>query len=80
MLYVLAAEALGYLLNSRVILGDIRGIPLLGPEGGQLVNVHFDDDSFLTINEDHQSWQNAMDCLDVFCVASGSSIQWAGQN
>lgn len=74
-IYVLAAEAFGYLLASQVSLGVIRGIRLPGNQG-QLVNGHFADDSFLTLAEEEQSIIEALNCFDIFCKASISSIQW----
>jgi hypothetical protein len=74
-LYVLAAEGFGYLLANSVSTGLVRGISL--PDSpSQLVNGHFADDSFLTLIEDEENISNALHCLDTFCQASGSAIQW----
>lgn len=74
-LYVLAAKGFGYLLAHSVSSGLVCGISLPG-SSSQLVNRHFADDSFLTLLEDEESILNALNCLDTFCQASGSAIQW----
>lgn len=56
--------------------GLVGGIPLPAAPSSQLLNGHFADDSFLTLIEDKTNIRNAMQCLDTFCLASGSSIQW----
>lgn len=47
-LYVLVADALGYLLANRVVEGTIMRISLPPPSESKLINGHFTDDSFLT--------------------------------
>ncbi|XP_059073690.1 uncharacterized protein LOC131874367 [Cryptomeria japonica] len=60
-LYVLAAEGFGISLpNSQL----------------QLLNGHFADDSFLTLLEEEETIREALKCLNIFCLASGSAIQW----
>ncbi|KAH9294882.1 hypothetical protein KI387_038470 [Taxus chinensis] len=74
-LYVIAAEGLSYLLANAAHAGLVQGIQLpSSPQ--QLINGHFADDSFLTLAESEASVSNAMQCLDTFCLASGSAIQW----
>jgi hypothetical protein len=48
-LNVTTAKALCYLLQIRMAFGQIKGIPLPGPDGEQLVNRHFADGSFFAI-------------------------------
>lgn len=71
----MAAEAFGYLLAYKVNQGLVKGISLPNTSK-QLVNGHFADDSPLISAEDETSVSNALECLDTFCLASGSSIQW----
>ena len=40
----------------------------------QLVNGHFNDDSFLSLIEDKENVSSALKCLDTFCLALGSAI------
>lgn len=76
-LYIMAAKALGYLLQNRMVLVQIRSIPLPAHDDGQLVNRHFADNSFLTILEDKETLDNTMNCLQIFCKPSGSTPQTA---
>ena len=69
-LYVLAMEGFQYLLAHFFSLG------LVPESSSKLVNGHFSDDSFLTLLEDEENIKNALLCLDTFCQASGSAIQW----
>ena len=74
-LYVLAVEGFGYLLAHSISSGLVCGISL--PESStHLVNGHFADDSFLTPLEEDENIKNALSCLDTFCQAFGSAIQW----
>ncbi|XP_059064447.1 uncharacterized protein LOC131856617 [Cryptomeria japonica] len=74
-LYVLAAEGFGYLHANAIFVWHARGISL--PESpSQPVNSHFADDSFLTLIEDKDNVQAILQCLNTFCLASGSAIQW----
>lgn len=75
-LYVLAAKAFEYLLAKHSNEGKIHGI-MLPQNQGQLVNGHFADDSFLTIQEDEQSISEIVECLNTFYEAFDSSIQWS---
>ena len=75
MLYVLTAEGFGYLLAHSVSSRLVCGISL--PESScQLVNGHFANDFVLTVLEEEENIKNALSCLDTFCQASGSAIQW----
>lgn len=74
-LYVLTAEGFGYLLAHSVSSGLVCGISL-PKSSSQLINGHFVDDYFLTLLEDEENIKNALHCLDTFCQASGSTIQW----
>lgn len=47
-----------------------------GNSPSQLTNGHFADDSFLTLTENEQNVQETLCCVDIFCLASGTSIQW----
>jgi len=53
----------------------IKGIALPHSDKS-LLNGHFVDDSFLTMAEDEQSINTTLKCLNTFCLAFGSSIQW----
>ncbi|KAH9313858.1 hypothetical protein KI387_022485, partial [Taxus chinensis] len=68
-------EGFGYLLAHAKAQGLVHGISLPDEPDSQLLNGHFADDSFLTLIEDENNIDNAMQCLDTFCLASGSSIQ-----
>ena len=73
-LYVLTTKGFGYLLAHSVSSGLVHGISL--PESSsQLVNVHFANDSFLTLFEDKENIKNVINFLDIFCQASRSTIQ-----
>lgn len=74
-LYVLVVEGFGYLLAHSISSRLVRGISLQ-ESSSQLVNGHFVDDSFLTLLEDQENINNALNYLDTFCQASGSAIQW----
>ena len=74
-LYVLVAEGFGYLLPHSISLGLVHGISL-PKSSSQIVNGNFSDDSFLTLLKDEENIKNALHCLDTFCQASGSAIQW----
>lgn len=69
-LYVLVLEAFGYRLASKASQGLVRGIPLPRNQG-QLINVHFVDDSFLTLRGDQASVQQAFQCLVIFVKPQG---------
>ncbi|KAH9332046.1 hypothetical protein KI387_004154, partial [Taxus chinensis] len=66
---------LSYLLANAANVGLVKGIQLPSSPK-QLINGHFADDSFLTLAESEASVTNVMQCLDTFCLASGSAIQW----
>lgn len=53
-LFMLATKAFSYLLSHQASQGLIRGISLPNSQV-QLLNGHFVDDSFLTLQEDEQS-------------------------
>jgi len=72
---VLTTEAFGYLLANKAFQGIIHGITLPSNQG-HLINGHFANDSFLTLNEDKKIICQAFTFLDTFCKALGSSIQW----
>jgi hypothetical protein len=65
--YVIAANALGYLLETARLQGQIRGISL--PGGNQLLNVHFVDDSPLTPKLTQQSVEGTLLYLDTLAKA-----------
>ena len=74
-LYVLATEGFGYLLAHSISSGLVHGISF--PESSsQLIDGHFANDSFHTLLEDEENIKKALNCLDTFCQASGSAIQW----
>ena len=74
-LFILVVEAFSYLLAFQASQGMIKGIAL--PHSYKsLLNGHFADDSFLTMTEDEQSINTTFKCLNTFCLASRSSIQW----
>lgn len=63
------------MLANAISLGHIQGISL--PDSSQqLVNGHFAYDSFLALIEDEENIANTLQCLDTFCLAFGSTIQW----
>jgi hypothetical protein len=59
-----------YLICMEEKMGLTKGIPFHENEVGQLVNDHFDDDSFLIILEDQTFWVNIMDYLNIFYISS----------
>lgn len=74
-LYVLGAEAFGYLLANKASQKLVKGISLPG-NSGQLINGHFANYSFLNLREDRNYANQAYEYLDTLCKALGSSIQW----
>lgn len=74
-LFILAVKAFSYILMHQTSQVLIKGISL--PNFSiQLLNGHFANDSFLTLQEDEQPIKHALKCLDTFCLATSSSIQW----
>jgi len=71
-LYVLAADALGYLLEVARIQGQVKGIRLT--DNSEMVNNHFVDDSLLSVNAEQGSVEGAISCLNTFCTASDSVV------
>lgn len=71
-LYVLTAFALGYLLETVRVVGQIKGISL--PDGFEMVNNHFTNDSLLSIGMDQSSVDDALSCLVNFCRAFGAIV------
>lgn len=69
---MLTADALGYLLDAARILGCIQGLSL--PDGSEMVNHLFADDSLLSVCVDQGSVDGARDCLAVFCKAFGAVV------
>ncbi|XP_059064547.1 uncharacterized protein LOC131856688 [Cryptomeria japonica] len=74
-LYVLTAERFGYLLANVASLQCVKGISLPNSQL-QLLNGHFTDDSFLTLLEEEETIHEALQCLNIFYLVSGSAIQW----
>jgi hypothetical protein len=68
-LYVLTANALGYLLENAHIQGQMWVILL--PNGSKMVNNHFADESLLYVWAKQSFFNGAPTCLDVFYSTSG---------
>jgi hypothetical protein len=55
----------------------MKGIPLLGPKNGQMVNGHLANNYFLTMLEANMLVDNAMDFNHIFNEALSSKLQKA---
>lgn len=74
-LYVLAVEGFRYFVGFVIFAGHVRGISLFNSPS-QLVNGHFANDLFLTLLKEENNAKEALHCLEIFCLASRSAIQW----
>lgn len=64
-LYVLTADALGYLLEASHIVRQIHSILL--SDDLETVNNHFVDESLLSVRVEWDSIDGALPCLDTCC-------------
>ena len=71
-LYVLTADALGYLLHGANHLNLIKRISI--PQNQVVINSHFVDDSMLFLQNSEEELTNVLDILDLYCVVSGSQL------
>ena len=85
LLFVIVADALGWLVQDAMVKGDIKGIHIEG-NPKDLCLQQFVDDTNALIHNDPTSVDSFLACLDVFCSASGSVINhsktgvWASSN
>lgn len=71
-LYVLAVDALGYLLQKYNHMGLIKGIAI--PNNSVVINSHFADDNLLFVQNYESEINNVMEVLELYCAVSGSRL------
>ena len=71
-LYVLIADALGYLLQKYNQMNLIKGISI--PDNSVVLNSHFADDSMLFLQNSEAEISNTMEVLNLYCEISGSKL------
>ncbi|XP_059069967.1 uncharacterized protein LOC131859829 [Cryptomeria japonica] len=74
-LFVIASEALYYILRDSSLSLEVRGIFL--PNDEELINCQFADDTALFFELTKNNFKNLQGKLDVFCSASGARISHA---
>ncbi|XP_059064196.1 uncharacterized protein LOC131856424 [Cryptomeria japonica] len=74
-LFVIASEALYYILRDSSLSPEVRGIFL--PNDEELINCQFADDTALFFELTENNFKNLQGKLDVFCSASGARISHA---
>ena len=85
LLFVMVADALGWLVQDAIQQGQIQGVAIPGIEK-DLCLQQFADDTNSFIHNDSVSVSSFMNCLDTFCQASGSLINhsktgvWSSSN
>lgn len=73
LLFVIVADALGWLVQDAISSGTIKGISILGNDK-DLCLQQFVDDTNSFVHNDPCYVNSFMSCLEVFCSASGSVI------
>ena len=73
LLFVIVADALGWLIQDSLSAGLIKGVPVPGITK-HLCLQQFADDTNSFIRNEQESVDNFLDCLQIFCTASGSVI------
>lgn len=71
-LYVITADALGYMLQGARKLKLISGVSI--PQSSIVINSHYADDNLLFLQNSEQEISNTMDVLEIYCVVSGSKL------
>lgn len=71
-LFVLAADAMFYLLKDSSITPPVRGISL--PNKKEICNVQFVDDIAILIKLEEENLAALLKNIDIFCLASDSMI------
>lgn len=71
-LFVLAADALYYLLRNNNLSPRVRGIRL--PNNEEVVNVQFADDTAILLSLEEKNVGALLRNIEIFCQASGSKI------
>ncbi|MCO5548209.1 hypothetical protein L7F22_001666 [Adiantum nelumboides] len=85
LLFVIVADALGWLVQDSLNQGLIKGLPIFG-NPKDLCLQQFADDTNAIIQNNPTSVDAFVNCLDVFCSASGSVINphktgvWSSSN
>lgn len=72
LLYAIASDGLNWLIKDRVKKGALAGIRL--PNGEQMCTQMFADDTNCLISNEEGSIKALWECLQIYCSASGSSI------
>lgn len=72
LLFVIAADALFYILRAKELGPPLKGISL--PNGEVLHNAQFADDTSLFLGLSEENFEIACKRISFFCVASGSKI------
>lgn len=74
-LFVLAVDALFYLLRDSSLSPLVKGIQL--PNTSELLNIQFVDDTTILLCLDEGNIEEFMNKMDIFCLASGRKIYLA---
>jgi hypothetical protein len=72
-LFLLAAEGLSYLLNSRIQSSNLKGIKV-APSAPVVSHLLFADDSLLAFSANAENAQEIHDVMNIYCRASGQQI------
>ena len=75
MLFVIALEALYYILRDNSLSSKVRGIYL--PNNEELINCQFADDTALFFELSENNFKNMQVKLNLFCSISGAKISQA---
>ncbi|MCO5563516.1 hypothetical protein L7F22_017160 [Adiantum nelumboides] len=73
LLFAISVDGLNCLVKARMSEGKIKGIQLPNSKGQQCLSQFADDTNGLIANEEESLWE-FWQCLQLFCVASGSKI------
>ena len=76
LLYAIATDGLSWLVNNRIKQGKMEGIHLPGQHGHMCLQLFADDTNALVANKEG-SIKTFWECLNTFCLASGSMINHA---
>ena len=71
-LYVIAADAMNYILKSTEFGPPIKGISL--PNNDELLVDQFADDTALFVNMEEENFDRVVSRIELFCKASGAKI------
>jgi hypothetical protein len=71
-LFVIASEALYYILRDNSLSQEVRGIYL--PNNEELINCQFADDTALFLELSEINFRNMQEKLNIFCFMSGAKI------